>query len=94
MILFMQLNPITMLSGLGNGIMNYYEYKGHTIYPTPRLNIDSGYWRIQLTIRYKQSFRIFSRNNIFRSKGEAVFHCINYGKKLIDEGIEFNDKKG
>jgi hypothetical protein len=68
--------------------MHFYEYKGFTIYPTPRLHLESGYWRIQVTIRFKQSIRIFNSENIFSTKGEAVFHCINYGKKLIDDGIE------
>jgi hypothetical protein len=67
--------------------MHYYEYKGFIIYPTPRLHVESGKWKIQIVIRQKQNFKIFSKENMFGTKGEAVFHCINYGKELIDEGI-------
>ena len=68
--------------------MHSYEYKNHLIYPTPRLQIDSGYWKIELTIRHKDNIHTFYHENTFTTKGEAVFHCIRYGKKLIDEGIE------
>ena len=69
--------------------MHFYEYKGHIIYPTPRLQVESGYWKIQVTIRHNEDIKISSNDNIFATKGEAVFHCINYGKKLIDEGFDF-----
>jgi hypothetical protein len=67
--------------------MIFYEYKNHVIYPTPRIVRDTGYWRIQLTIRYKDKIKMFSTDTIFSTRGEAVFHSINYGKKLIDEGV-------
>ncbi len=73
--------------------MNFYEYKEHIIYPTPRIVMDSGYWRIQLTIRYKNKIKLFSSDLIFGTKGEAVFHCIAYGKRMIDEGIDFDKHK-
>lgn len=69
--------------------MNFYEYKNHVIYPTPRIVMDTGCWRIQITIRYKDKIQRFSNDTMFSTKGEAVFHCINYGKKLIDEGVDF-----
>jgi len=72
--------------------MKFYEYKEHTIYPTPRFNTESGNWKIQLTIRYKKNFKIFTYNITFNTKGEAVLNCINYGKKLIDDGIKFNNQ--
>ncbi len=73
--------------------MNFYEYKDHIIYPTPRIDIDSGYWKIQLTIRYKNNIKLFKRDAMFGTRGEAVFHCISYGKTLIDEGIDFETKE-
>jgi hypothetical protein len=66
------------------------EYKDCVIYPTPRLQVESGYWKIQLTIRYKNKVKLFSHDNIFSTKAEAVFHSIGYGKRLIDDGIEFD----
>jgi len=70
--------------------MHFYEYKEHTIYPTPRILLDTGHWKIQLTIRYKNKLKIFTHDLQFNTQGEAVFHSISYGKKLIDEGIEFD----
>lgn len=69
--------------------MHFYEYKNHIIYPSPRLSVESGFWTIQLSIRYGDKVRTFAYDAMFATKGEAVFHCINYGKKLIDEGGEF-----
>lgn len=73
--------------------MHFYEYKDHIIYPTPRMMIDSGFWKIQLTIRYKDKIKLFANEVIFGTKGEAVFHSISYGKKLIDEGIDFENEE-
>ena len=71
--------------------MTFYEYKGHTIYPTPRFNTVSNTWGIHLTIRHDNKFKIFTQDVSFNTNGEAVFNCINYAKKLIDEGIELSD---
>jgi hypothetical protein len=73
--------------------MRFYEYKVHVIYPTPRMDMDSGYWKIQLTIRYKNNIKLFKHDAMFGTQGEAVFHCIIYGKTLIDEGIDFEEEK-
>ena len=75
----------------GEDIMTFYEYKGHTIYPTPRFNTVTNKWGIHLTIRCDNKFRIFTQDVSFNTSGEAVFNCINFGKKLIDEGIELSD---
>ncbi len=69
--------------------MKFYEYKDHTIYPTPRFNTESGKWKIQLTIRHENKFRIFTQNLSFNTETEAVFNSIKYGKQLIDEGLDF-----
>lgn len=70
--------------------MHFYEYKDHIIYPTPRLQLETGYWKVQLTIRYKDNVKMFASDNIFFNKPEAVFHSIKYGKKLIDNEIQFD----
>ena len=70
--------------------MHSLEYKDHIIYPTPRLQLESGYWKIQLTIRYTDNVKLFTHDNIFSTKSEAVFHSIGYVKKLIDDGIQFD----
>jgi hypothetical protein len=67
--------------------MQFYEYKGFTIYPTPHLQLQSGCWQVQLTIRHDERMKIYASGNMFPTKGEAVFHSISYGKSLIDDGI-------
>ena len=70
--------------------MHLFEYKGHIIYPTPRLQFETGYWKIQLTIRYKNNVKLFNHDNMFPTRSEAVFHSIGYGKELIDDEISFD----
>jgi len=74
----------------GTFIMHFLEYKNHIIYPTPRLQFGTGCWKIQLTIRYKNKVKLFNNDNIFSTRSEAVFHSIGYGKKLIDDEIDFD----
>jgi hypothetical protein len=67
--------------------MQFFEHKGYVIYPTPHLLVGSGYWRIELAIRYDNVVEKYSSDNVFLTKGEAVFHAIQLGKKLIDDGL-------
>ncbi len=67
--------------------MKYFYYKDHTIYPTPRFKTDSGKWKLQLTVRYKKCFKIFTHNIYFNTEDEAVRGCIDFGKKLVDDGV-------
>ena len=67
----------------------YVTHEDHTIYPTPRFNENSGCWRIQLTIRYKDSCKRFNSSDAYNTREEAESKCINYGKELINEGIDF-----
>ncbi len=68
--------------------MLFYDYKDFTIYPAPRLIRDSGRWKIELTLRHGAFNRNYRGDEEFATEGEAVFNCIKYGKKLIDDGIE------
>ena len=67
--------------------MQFYEYKGYTIYPAPQLVVGSCHWRIELVIKYNNSLKKYSADTLYSTQGEAVFHSIQYGKKLIDDGI-------
>lgn len=67
--------------------MQFYDYKGFTIYPVPRLVLDSDLWSVQLTIRRGDKHKSFTPPHSFATKGEAVFHSISFGKKIIDEEI-------
>lgn len=64
--------------------MQFYEHKGYIIYPTPHLAV--GYWSIEIVIKYNNVIKSYVNNNVFLTKGEAVFHSIQFGKKLIDQG--------
>jgi hypothetical protein len=65
--------------------MQFYEHKGHIIYPTPHMAV--GYWSIEIAIKHNNVIKTYVNNNIFLTEGEAVFHSIQFGKKLIDQGI-------
>ncbi len=67
--------------------MQFYEYNGYTIYPAPHLVEGSNYWMIELIIKNKNVIKKYDSDNFFSTKGEAVFHSIIFGKKLIDDGI-------
>ncbi len=66
--------------------MQFYEYKGYTIYPAPQFSDRSSGWRVELVIKYANSFKKYSSEKVYFTKGEAVFHSIHYGKELIDNG--------
>ncbi len=68
--------------------MHFYEYKGFTIYPTPRLSLEFDTWAIHLSIRRGDRIVSFSAERSFNTKGEAVFHAINFGKQIIDGEID------
>ena len=78
-----------ILSAWQEKSMQFYEYKGCTIYPTPQLMIETGLWKIELMLRRNSKTEKFSDVKIFNTKAEAVFYCISYGKKLIDDGVAF-----
>lgn len=67
--------------------MQFYDYKGFTIYPLPRLVLESDLWSVQLTICRGSKQKSFSPPHEFNTKGEALFHSIHYGKKIIDDEI-------
>lgn len=68
--------------------MHFYEYKGFTIYPSPRLSLEFDTWAIHLSIRRGDRLKSFSAEHSFNTKGEAVFHAIGFAKKIIDGEIE------
>ena len=67
--------------------MQFYEYKGYTIYPAPHFVVGSGRWRTEIVIKYGTIVKKYGDDKFFFTKGEAVFHSIQFGKTLIDQGI-------
>ena len=66
--------------------MQFYEYKGYTIYPAPQFADRFGSWKVELVIKYANTLKKYSTDIVCLTKGEAVFHSIRYGKELIDNG--------
>lgn len=66
--------------------MQFYEYKDYTIYPAPQYDEKSFSWRVELVIMYVNTYKKYTGEGIYFTKGEAVFHSIRYGKQLIDNG--------
>ena len=68
--------------------MTGIAYKGLDIRPAPMQLADTGKWNIELYISKDNGSQIterkFSAGNIFKTKEEAVQHCINFGKQIID----------
>ena len=66
--------------------MQFYEYKGYIIYPTPHFVVESSCWSIEIVIKYNNILKKYCNDNVFLTKGEAVFHSIQYGRTIIDQG--------
>lgn len=68
--------------------MNGIPYKGYVIRPTPSRLADTGEWTVELYIAKDNGSEIkerqFSAGNKFKTQGEAVQQCINFGKQIID----------
>lgn len=68
--------------------MHFFDYRGFTIYPAPALSLEGDTWTVDLSIRRGAKVKSFKTPYAFGTKGEAVFHCINFGKKIIDGDVE------
>lgn len=68
--------------------MHFYEYRGFTIYPTPGISLEGDAWTVNLSIRRGAHVKLFKTSYSFGTKGEAVFHCINLGEKIINGDVE------
>ncbi len=68
--------------------MHFYEYKGFTIYPTPVISLEGDAWTVKLSIRHGAQVKLFKTAYSFGTKGEAIFHSISLGKRIIDGDVE------
>jgi hypothetical protein len=70
---------------------NMVRYNGHLIQAASYQLKDSGEWTINLTI-YRDMGNIkgkqFSAANTLKIKAEAISHCIEFGKLIIDGKYE------
>ncbi|HQU29298.1 MAG TPA: HlyU family transcriptional regulator [Nitrospirales bacterium] len=67
-------------------------YKGYEIKPVPYQLADSGEWTVKIRIfpdcGDERRSREFSLAKYFKGRDEAVAHCFNFGKQIIDGKIE------
>ena len=68
--------------------MDVFSYKGYEIHAAPYQLADSGEWTINIHIFHDRGDEIrtrpFSAGNSFKTRDEAVAHCFNFGKLIID----------
>ena len=68
--------------------MSTMEYKGYEIRAVPYQLADSGDWTLDILIvrdtGQEIKHRKFSGSNRYKTNSEAVQHCFNFGKQIID----------
>jgi hypothetical protein len=68
------------------------HYKGYGICPTPYQLAETKEWALQIYIvrdtGHERRERQYSAANTFKTKDEAVAHCINLGRQIIDRKVE------
>ncbi len=71
--------------------MDEITYKGFIVYPTP-VQLEGGEWSTDIWIRinrYKDTAsRKLNTRDTFPTREEAVAHCLQFGKDIIDDKIE------
>ncbi len=67
-------------------------YKGYEIRPTPDFLTESEEWSIKLQILIDKGYEViersFSATGTYKSKEEAIKHCINFGRQIIDGNVK------
>lgn len=70
--------------------MSEIQYKGYTINANPEQLTETNRWTVNISIEKHHGGRVtdkpFSASNTFTSKEEAIEHCLNFGKQIIDGG--------
>jgi hypothetical protein len=68
--------------------MDVLSYKGYKIHAAPDQLTDTGEWTINIQIFHDRGDEIRSRqfcaDNRFKTRVEAVAHCFNFGRQIID----------
>jgi hypothetical protein len=67
--------------------MMSYRYKGYEICPEPA-ELENGRWTHDVSIWNDQGHTVsitpFGSATTFGSEQEAIFHCLNFGKQIVD----------
>lgn len=68
--------------------MDVLSYKGFEIHAAPYQLADTDEWSMNIHIFHHRGdetrSRQFSAGNCFKTRGEAVAHCFDFGKQIID----------
>jgi hypothetical protein len=72
--------------------MDEISYEGYLIEAAPYQLAESGEWAMQVNIwRDRGSHRNekpFCAKNTFKTKEEAISHCLEFGKQILDGKVE------
>jgi hypothetical protein len=72
--------------------MDVLSYKGFEIHAVPHRLADTCDWTTNIRISHDRGdeirLRQFSAGNCFKTREEAVAHCFNFGKQIIDRKFE------
>jgi hypothetical protein len=73
-------------------LMNEMNYKGYVIEAIPEQLVVTGRWRVKFCIWRRRGHastqRQFGAGNTYPTEREAVAHCFNFGKQIIDGQME------
>jgi hypothetical protein len=68
--------------------MRRVTYKGYTIEARPHQLADDSRWTLNITISRDDGEQLieqtFSAANLFATEEEAVQHCLNFGRQIVD----------
>ena len=68
--------------------MDGVTYKGYEIRAVPHQLADSGEWTVNIVILKHRSDQVasrqFSASNTFKSRDEAVKHCLVFGRQIVE----------
>lgn len=68
--------------------MESIRYKGYEVEAVPHKLADSGEWSTDIVIMRDRAnnrkYRKFGASNTYKTQEEAVQHCFNLGKQIID----------
>lgn len=74
------------------------SYKGYLIVPAPYQLTGSGGWTTRIYISRHTGPDVieqnFSAGNTFKTRQEAIPHCIEFGRQIIDGGFDNIDLGG
>jgi hypothetical protein len=72
-------------------LMNEIKYNGYTIIAIPEQLIENNQWTVNIAIQKHHgegtTGKPFSASNTFATKKEAIEHCLNFGKQIIDGDV-------